>query len=149
VKQLVFVPTIGFRPAGTRVLRERTETAADGTRLMVLAAAAAPDRTDLVITTCFHERHPRTLRPPGHRAPGDSRHRRAKPRCELHHRRGRDGRDDRGVDDEELRAQLRLQGVEDVADVAHAYIEHDGRMSVLRRDGARPEARLGKAGIRL
>lgn len=50
--------------------------------------------------------------------------------------------------DEELRAQLRLQGIEDEADVAHAYIEHDGRMSVIRRDGARPEANPGKAGIR-
>jgi uncharacterized membrane protein YcaP (DUF421 family) len=49
--------------------------------------------------------------------------------------------------DEELRAQLRLQGVEDEADVAHAYIEHDGRMSVIRRDGAPPESRAGKAGI--
>ncbi len=49
--------------------------------------------------------------------------------------------------EEELRAQLRLQGVEDEADVAHAYIEHDGRMSVIRRDGAPPESRAGKAGI--
>jgi uncharacterized membrane protein YcaP (DUF421 family) len=49
--------------------------------------------------------------------------------------------------DDELRAQLRLQGVEDEADVAHAYIEHDGRMSVIRRNGARPEARPGTAGI--
>jgi hypothetical protein len=49
VKQLVFVPTIGFRPEGTRTLREPAETTADGTRLIVLAAAAAPDRTDLVI----------------------------------------------------------------------------------------------------
>jgi hypothetical protein len=47
--QLVFVPLIGFRPEGTRVLRERTETTANGTRLIVLAAAAAPDRTDAVI----------------------------------------------------------------------------------------------------
>ena len=47
--QLVFVPLIGFRPEGTRVLRERTETTANGTRLIVLAAAATPDRTDLVI----------------------------------------------------------------------------------------------------
>ena len=47
--QLVFVPLIGFRPEGTRVLRERVETTANGTRLMVLAAAAAPDRTDVVI----------------------------------------------------------------------------------------------------
>ena len=49
MKQFVFVPLIGFRPAGTRVLREPAETTADGTRLMVLAVAAAPDRTDLVI----------------------------------------------------------------------------------------------------
>jgi hypothetical protein len=49
VNHLVFVPTIGFRPAGTRVLRDRAETTADGTRLMVLAAAAAPGRTDVVI----------------------------------------------------------------------------------------------------
>jgi len=47
--QLVFVPLIGFRPSGTRVLRERAETTANGTRLIVLATAAAPDRTDLVI----------------------------------------------------------------------------------------------------
>jgi hypothetical protein len=49
VKRLVFVPIIGFRPEGTRTLREPTETTADGTRLMVHAVAAAPDRTDLVI----------------------------------------------------------------------------------------------------
>ena len=47
--QLVFVPLIGFRAAGTRILPERTETTADGTRLIVLAAAAAPGRTDVVI----------------------------------------------------------------------------------------------------
>jgi len=46
---LLFVPLIGFRPEGTRVLRERSETTSDGTRLIVLAAAAAPDRTDVVI----------------------------------------------------------------------------------------------------
>src|SRR5687768_3590926 len=40
---------IGFRPAGTHVLRARAESTADGTRLIVLAAAAAPDRTDVVI----------------------------------------------------------------------------------------------------
>jgi hypothetical protein len=49
VKQLVFVPLIGFRPAGTRTLRAPAETTADGTRLIVLAAAAAPDRADLVL----------------------------------------------------------------------------------------------------
>ena len=47
--QLVFVPLIGFRPAGTRVLHNPTETTANGTRLIVLAAAAAPDSTDVVI----------------------------------------------------------------------------------------------------
>jgi uncharacterized membrane protein YcaP (DUF421 family) len=37
--------------------------------------------------------------------------------------------------EDELRAQLRLQGVENERDVAHAYIEHDGRVSVIRKDG--------------
>jgi hypothetical protein len=49
VKRLVFAPLIGFRPPGTRTLREPAETTVDGTRLIVLAAAAAPDRTDLMI----------------------------------------------------------------------------------------------------
>jgi hypothetical protein len=49
MEQLVFVPLIGFRPAGTRTLREPAETMADGTRLMVRAAAAASDRTDVVV----------------------------------------------------------------------------------------------------
>lgn len=44
---LVFVPTIGFWPSGTRTLRERAETMEDDTRLTVLAAAAAPDRTEV------------------------------------------------------------------------------------------------------
>jgi uncharacterized membrane protein YcaP (DUF421 family) len=48
---------------------------------------------------------------------------------------------------EELLAQLRLQGIEDEAAVAHAYIEHDGRMSVIRKDGASPETRPEKARI--
>jgi len=47
--QLVFVPLIGFRAAGTRVLRERAETSANGTTLTVLAVAAAPERTDVII----------------------------------------------------------------------------------------------------
>jgi hypothetical protein len=46
---LVFVPSIGFRPPGTRQLRRRAETTVDNTRLMVLAAAAAPGGTDVVI----------------------------------------------------------------------------------------------------
>jgi hypothetical protein len=48
-RTLVYVPLIGFRPAGTRVLRERAETTANGTKLMVLAVAATPDRTDVVV----------------------------------------------------------------------------------------------------
>ena len=49
MRPLVFVPTIGFRAEGTRTLREPTETTADGTRLIVHAVAAAPDRTDVLI----------------------------------------------------------------------------------------------------
>lgn len=45
----VFVPLIGFRPAGTRVLREPAETTAHGTKLRVFAVAAAPDRTDALV----------------------------------------------------------------------------------------------------
>jgi hypothetical protein len=46
---LVFDPLIGFRPAQTRTLREPAETTEDGTRLVVLAVAAAPHRTDVVV----------------------------------------------------------------------------------------------------
>jgi hypothetical protein len=44
---IVFVPTIGFRPSGTRTLRERAETTKAGTRLVVQAAAAAPEGTEI------------------------------------------------------------------------------------------------------
>lgn len=44
---LVFVPTIGFRASGTRTLGRRAETIEEGTRLAVLAAAAATDRTEV------------------------------------------------------------------------------------------------------
>jgi uncharacterized membrane protein YcaP (DUF421 family) len=37
--------------------------------------------------------------------------------------------------EDELRAQLRLQGIEHERDVAKAYVEHDGRVSVIRKDG--------------
>src|SRR5439155_8455506 len=47
--QLVFVPTIGFRPLGTRTLREPAQTAEDDVRLSVLVVAAAPDRTDILV----------------------------------------------------------------------------------------------------
>jgi len=45
----VFVPSIGFRLSGTRTLRERVETTADETNIAVLALAAAPAGTDVVI----------------------------------------------------------------------------------------------------
>jgi uncharacterized membrane protein YcaP (DUF421 family) len=35
--------------------------------------------------------------------------------------------------EDELDAQLRLQGVDAVDDVARAYVEHDGRISVIRK----------------
>jgi len=44
----VFVPEIGFCPDGTRTLPESAEVEAHGTRLLVVALAAAPDRTDLI-----------------------------------------------------------------------------------------------------
>ena len=46
---IVFVPLIGFRPGGTRTLRERIETTDDATQLIVHRVAAAPDRTDIVV----------------------------------------------------------------------------------------------------
>jgi hypothetical protein len=47
--KLVFIPPIGFRPVGTRTLRERAETIADGMHVLVLAIAAAPGHTDVVV----------------------------------------------------------------------------------------------------
>ena len=44
------------------------------------------------------------------------------------------------VTEDELRAQLRLQGIDDVADVKQAFLEPDGQMSVIRRE---PEQRTG------
>lgn len=44
--------------------------------------------------------------------------------------------------EEELEAQLRLQGVERVDQVKRAFVEHDGRVSVIRADAGRhPPAR--------
>ncbi len=40
------------------------------------------------------------------------------------------------VTEEELRSQLRLQGVDDPATVQAAYMEGDGRISVIERDGS-------------
>lgn len=47
---------------------------------------------------------------------------------------------------EELRAQLRLQGVDDVADVSKAYIEGDGRVSVIRRKPEDEQRKLDRPG---
>src|SRR2546421_8591993 len=46
---LIFEPLIGFCPKETRILRERVDTTEDGTKLVVLAVAAATDRTDVVV----------------------------------------------------------------------------------------------------
>lgn len=47
--------------------------------------------------------------------------------------------------EEELEAQLRLQGVERVDQVKRAFVEHDGRVSVIRADaGPHPPARAGR-----
>lgn len=46
---MVFVPEIGFRPASTRVLREPAETRARDTSVTVIAAAAGPDQTDVLV----------------------------------------------------------------------------------------------------
>ena len=39
------------------------------------------------------------------------------------------------ITEEELQSQLRREGIEDVAQVKKAYIEGDGSISVIRRDG--------------
>jgi hypothetical protein len=46
---MVFVPEIGFRPASTRVLREPAETLARDTSVTIVAAAAGPDQTDVLV----------------------------------------------------------------------------------------------------
>lgn len=49
VPGLVFVPNIGFRPGGTRTLLEHAEASADATRLTVVAVAATPQHTELLV----------------------------------------------------------------------------------------------------
>ena len=45
------------------------------------------------------------------------------------------------ITEAELSEQLREQGVDDIGEIAHAYIEGDGRISVIRRGaGERPPA---------
>lgn len=39
------------------------------------------------------------------------------------------------ITEDELMTELRQQGVEDIADVRRAYVEYDGKVSVLRREG--------------
>jgi hypothetical protein len=46
---LVFVPVLGFRPSGTRMLLDRATIEHDETRLTAVAVAAAPGRTDVVV----------------------------------------------------------------------------------------------------
>ena len=41
------------------------------------------------------------------------------------------------ITEEELWSQLRLQGVEELAQVRSAFVEADGRISVIQEDGAR------------
>ena len=43
--------------------------------------------------------------------------------------------------EEELHAQLRLQGVDAIDDIARAFVESDGRVSIIRRKDERPEKR--------
>lgn len=59
---LVFVPDIGFRPTGTRAQTSFTQATAHETRLRVLAVAAAPDRTDVVVE--WERPHERGTCPP-------------------------------------------------------------------------------------
>jgi uncharacterized membrane protein YcaP (DUF421 family) len=49
--------------------------------------------------------------------------------------------------EEELKAQLRLQGVESVEQVRRASIEQDGRVSVIRTDRSAPNRPSGRAAI--
>ncbi|MDQ3896570.1 MAG: DUF421 domain-containing protein [Actinomycetota bacterium] len=42
--------------------------------------------------------------------------------------------------DEEVASMLRLQGIEDIAEVKRAHIEPNGMVSVVRRDGGETEA---------
>ena len=49
--------------------------------------------------------------------------------------------------EDELRAQLRLQGVESEREVSHAYVEHDGRVSVIRKAGVPPQPPAERTGV--
>ena len=43
--------------------------------------------------------------------------------------------------EDELLAQLRLQSIDAIDDVARAFVEHDGRVSVIRNENERPRKR--------
>lgn len=64
----------------------------------------------------------------------------ARPRALIH-----DGRPNRRVmrrelmTDDELMAQLRLHGVKELGEVRWAYLEPNGMISVIRRDGGEPD----------
>jgi hypothetical protein len=47
--QVVFVPTLGFRPGKTRTLLERAETSKDDTHLVILAVAASAEKTEMLV----------------------------------------------------------------------------------------------------
>lgn len=49
------------------------------------------------------------------------------------------------ITEDELDAQLRLQHVDDVREVSRAFVEHDGRISVIRRRDRSPTTRPGTA----
>src|SRR5688572_29964310 len=48
-RSVVFVPEIGFRPSSTRVLRGPAEARARDTSVTIVAAAAGPDQTDVLM----------------------------------------------------------------------------------------------------
>lgn len=48
-ERLVFVPELGFRPADTRVLLEPAAATLPGTTVTILAVAAGPQQTDVVV----------------------------------------------------------------------------------------------------
>ena len=44
------------------------------------------------------------------------------------------------ITDEELKAKIRQEGVEDMANVKRMYLEADGEMSLIRRDEPKASA---------
>lgn len=52
------------------------------------------------------------------------------------------------MNEEEARAELRVEGVDELSEVRRAQVETDGRISVLREDWAEPLRRGDAAGVR-